>query len=98
MDGASRLQIFRFLLLPLSRFAILSGIMMSWARALGEFGATMIFAGNFPGRTQTMPTAIYLGFERDLESALTLSVILVVISFFSLLVIKVLVSRENNRV
>jgi molybdate transport system permease protein len=98
MDGASRWQIFRFLLLPLSRFAILSGIMMSWARALGEFGATMIFAGNFPGRTQTMPTAIYLGFERDLESALTLSVILVVISFFSLLVIKVLVSRENNRV
>jgi molybdate transport system permease protein len=93
LDGASRWQIFRYVILPLSRFALISGGMMSWARALGEFGATMIFAGNFPGRTQTMPTAIYLGFERDLESALTLSIILVVISFLSLLLIKVLVSR-----
>lgn len=96
IDGASRWQIFKFLILPLSRFALLSGIMMSWARALGEFGATMIFAGNFPGRTQTMPTAIYLGFERNLESALTLSVILVVISFVSLFTIKVLVSHKNE--
>jgi molybdate transport system permease protein len=95
IDGASRWQIFRFLIIPLSRFALLSGIMMSWARALGEFGATIMFAGNLPGRTQTMPTAIYLGFERDLESALTLSVILVLISFVSLLVIKVLVSYEK---
>lgn len=47
--------------------AILGGIVMTWARALGEFGATIIFAGNFPGRTQTMPLAIYLGFERDLD-------------------------------
>jgi molybdate transport system permease protein len=96
LDGASRWQVFRFLIIPLSRLAILSGIIMSWARALGEFGATMIFAGNFPGRTQTMPTAIYLGFERDLESALTLSVILVGISFVSLLVIKLLVSHEHE--
>lgn len=96
LDGASRWQILRFVILPLSRFALLSGGMMSWARALGEFGATMIFAGNFPGRTQTMPTAIYLGFERDLESALTLSVILVAISFFSLLLIKVLVAHETD--
>jgi molybdate transport system permease protein len=70
--------------------------MMCWARALGEFGATMIFAGNCPGRTQTMPTAIYLGFERDLESALTLSVILVVISFVSLLLIKILVAHKTG--
>lgn len=98
LDGASRWQIFRYLLLPLSRFALLSGIIMCWARALGEFGATMIFAGNFPGRTQTMPTAIYLGFERDLQSALALSAILVVISFFSLLVIKVLLARETLEV
>lgn len=96
IDGASRWQIFRFLILPLSRLALISGIVMSWARALGEFGATMMFAGNFPGRTQTMPTAVYLGFESDLESAITLSVILVVISFFSLMVIKVLVSHENE--
>jgi molybdate transport system permease protein len=96
LDGASRWQIFRYIIVPLSRFALFSGAMMSWARALGEFGATIIFAGNFPGRTQTMPTAIYLGFERDLESALTLSVILVVISFLSLLLIKVLVARESD--
>jgi len=96
LDGASRWQVFRYVILPLSRFALLSGAMMSWARALGEFGATMIFAGNFPGRTQTMPTAIYLGFERDLESALTLSVILVVISFLSLLLIKLFVSYEKD--
>lgn len=96
LDGASRWQVFRYVLLPLSRFALLSGGMMSWARALGEFGATIIFAGNFPGRTQTMPTAIYLGFERDIDSALTLSVILVVISFISLLLIKIFVARETD--
>jgi len=96
LDGASRWQIFEYLILPLSRFALFSGIMMSWARALGEFGATMIFAGNFPGRTQTMPTAIYLGFETNLDSALTLSVILVVISFLFLFVIKVLVAHETD--
>jgi molybdate transport system permease protein len=96
LDGASRWQILEFLIFPLSRFALLSGIMMSWARALGEFGATMIFAGNFPGRTQTMPTAIYLGFETNLESALTLAVILVVISFVFLLMIKVLASRGTD--
>jgi molybdate transport system permease protein len=96
IDGASRWQIFKFLIMPLSRLALFSGIMMSWARALGEFGATIMFAGNLPGRTQTMPTAIYLGFERDLESALTLSVILVFISFVTLLVIKVLVSHEKD--
>jgi molybdate transport system permease protein len=96
LDGANRWQIFRYLILPLSRFALLSGAMMCWARALGEFGATMIFAGNFPGRTQTMPTAIYLGFERNLESALTLSVLLVVISFVSLLLIKILIAHESR--
>jgi molybdate transport system permease protein len=96
LDGASRWQIFRYVLLPLSRFALVSGAMMSWARALGEFGATIIFAGNLPGRTQTMPTAIYLGFERDLESALTISAILIVISFLSLLLIKILISHATD--
>jgi molybdate transport system permease protein len=61
---------------------------MTWARALGEFGATIIFAGNFPGRTQTMPLAIYLGFELDLNVALTLAVILLAASFLVLLVVK----------
>lgn len=96
LDGASRWQVFRYVVLPLSKFALLSGAMMSWARALGEFGATIIFAGNFPGRTQTMPTAIYLGFEMDLGIALTLSVILVAVSFVSLLLIKLAISYDSE--
>ena len=89
LDGASPWQIFRYIILPLSRQALLSGATTSWARALGEFGATLLFAGNFPGLTQTMPTAIYLGFERDLDTALTLSAILVLISIAALFIVKV---------
>jgi molybdate transport system permease protein len=95
LDGANRLQIFRYVILPLSRTAMVSGGMMSWARALGEFGATIIFAGNFPGRTQTMPMAIYLGFEVDLNLAITLAVILLTISFLSILFIKALSQQEK---
>jgi molybdate transport system permease protein len=92
LDGANRWQVFRYVILPLSRDALITGCVMSWSRALGEFGATIIFAGNYPGRTQTMPTAIYLGFEVDLNIALALSVILVTISFGSLLLVKGLVT------
>lgn len=98
LDGAGRWQIFRYIILPLSQNALLSGSMMSWARSLGEFGATMIFAGNFPGRTQTMPTAIYLGFEIDLELALTLSVILLAIALITVLVVKAIAARNDNRI
>jgi molybdate transport system permease protein len=94
LDGAGGRQVFRFITLPLSRSALLSGAVMTWARALGEFGATIIFAGNYPGRTQTMPLAIYLGFELDLDVALTLSVILVGCSFLVLMVVKVLLQRD----
>lgn len=88
LDGANRWQVFRFVILPLSRDALISGSMMSWARALGEFGATILFAGNLPGVTQTMPTAIYLGFEVDINIAITLSVILVLVSFGALWLVK----------
>jgi molybdate transport system permease protein len=88
LDGASNSQVFRFITLPLSRTALLSGMVMTWARALGEFGATIIFAGNFPGRTQTMPLAIYIGFELDLDVALTLAVILIAFSFLVLMIMK----------
>ena len=64
---------------------------MTWARALGEFGATIIFAGNFPGRTQTMPLAIYLGLELDLGTALTLSAILLSVSFLVLFVVSLVI-------
>lgn len=88
LDGANRWQIFRFVMLPLSRQALTSGGALSWSRALGEFGATILFAGNFPGRTQTMPLAIYLGFESHLDVALTLSALLMLISFLVLFIVK----------
>jgi molybdate transport system permease protein len=67
---------------------------MTWARALGEFGATIIFAGNFVGRTQTMPLAIYQGFEQELTVALTLSVILLAVSFAVLFVVKGILRQQ----
>jgi molybdate transport system permease protein len=88
LDGASRWQTFRYVMLPIAWMAVLSGAVMTWARAMGEFGATIIFAGNFPGRTQTMPLAIYLGFEIELDVALTLAVILVGLSFLALILVK----------
>jgi molybdate transport system permease protein len=94
LDGASRWGIFRHVTVPLSWMALLSGAVLAWARALGEFGATIIFAGNFPGRTQTMPLAIYIGFEIDLDVALTLSVILVGFSFAVLATLRGLLQRE----
>jgi molybdate transport system permease protein len=94
LDGAGNWQTFRFVALPLASTAMLSGMVRTWARALGEFGATIIFAGNFPGRTQTMPLAIYLGFEIDLSVALTLSMILIILSFFSLMLVKVFLHRQ----
>ena len=94
LDGANAWQVFRYVIIPLSWTALLSGSVMTWARALGEFGATIIFAGNFPGRTQTMPLAIYIGFELDLNVALTLSVILVGFSFLALMIVKGVLGRE----
>jgi molybdate transport system permease protein len=88
LDGATRWDVFRYIMLPMSWVAVLSGSVLAWARALGEFGATILFAGNFPGRTQTMPLAIYIGFELDLKVALTLSAILIVFSFLVLAVVK----------
>ncbi len=94
IDGASPLQVFRLVTVPLSRTMLLGGLVMTWARALGEFGATIIFAGNLPGRTQTMPLAIYLGFELDLGVALTLSVILLATSFAVLFVVKRILAQS----
>lgn len=88
LDGASRWETFRYVMVPMSWSAIVTGLVMTWARALGEFGATIIFAGNFPGRTQTMPLAIYIGFEMNLDTALTLAVILMLVSFLVLILVK----------
>ena len=95
LDGASPWQIFTHITVPLAWPGLVSGTIMSWARALGEFGATILFAGNLPGSTQTMPLAIYLGFESDLSIAITLSVILMGCSFAALLIAKFLLSRSR---
>ena len=68
-------------LVPLALPSLLAGAAMSWARALGEFGATITFAGNFPGVTQTMPLAVYIALQSDLEPAVALSIVLVAMSF-----------------
>jgi molybdate transport system permease protein len=94
LDGGSRWQIFWQLSVPICWSALLSGLITTWARALGEFGATILFAGNFPGRTQTMPLAIYLGFEQDMDMALALSAILIGISFLALLLVRLFLHRE----
>jgi molybdate transport system permease protein len=78
--GAGYWRVFTRVTLPLLRPAIFSGAVLCWARALGEFGATITFAGNFPGRTQTVPIAVYLALETKPEAAITLSLILLVVS------------------
>jgi molybdate transport system permease protein len=94
IDGATSWQVFTRVTMPLAWTALISGGVMTWARALGEFGATILFAGNYPGRTQTMPLAIYIGFEIDLDIALTLAVIMVGLSFMVLLLVKGILNRE----
>lgn len=67
---------------------MLSGLVLCWTRALGEFGATILFAGNLEGRTQTMPLAIYIGFESDLNVALALSALLLGVSIILLTILR----------
>jgi molybdate transport system permease protein len=78
--GASRWTIFRRVTLPLIAPGVGAGGVLCWARALGEFGATITFAGNFPGRTQTMPLAVYLALETDPQAAIVLSLVLFAVS------------------
>ena len=85
VEGSNEWQLFRFLMFPLAGRAVLSGVILAWTRAIGEFGATILFAGNLEGVTQTMPLAIYLGLERSLSVALALSTVLVFVSFLLLL-------------
>ena len=80
VEGANEWQVFLHVMIPLSGRSLLTGMILAWARALGEFGATILFAGNLEGVTQTMPLAIYLGLERGLGTALALSVFLVIVS------------------
>jgi molybdate transport system permease protein len=79
--GASRWYTFRRVTMPAIRPALVAGAVLAWARALGEFGATITFAGNFPGTTQTMPLAVYLSLETNPEEAIILALVLIAISF-----------------
>jgi molybdate transport system permease protein len=79
--GASRWYVFRRVTLPSIRPALVAGAVLAWARALGEFGATITFAGNFPGTTQTMPLATYLALETNPDEALIISLVLIAVSF-----------------
>jgi molybdate transport system permease protein len=78
--GASRMTVFRRITLPLIAPSLGAGAVLCWARALGEFGATITFAGSFPGRTETMPIAVYYALERDPDAAIALSLVLLVVS------------------
>lgn len=86
VDGASEWKVFLSITLPLSAKALVAGVILSFARALGEFGATLMFAGNLPGKTQTIPTAIYVAFESgNMEAAWLWVSVIMVISFLMLL-------------
>ncbi|WP_335979839.1 ABC transporter permease [Streptomyces sp. CA2R106] len=78
--GASRFTAFRRVTLPMIAPGVAAGAVLAWARALGEFGATITFAGSFPGRTQTMPLSVYLALQDDPDAAVALSLVLLAVS------------------
>ena len=90
VDGASEWKILLFISIPLASKALISGSILSFARALGEFGATLMFAGNIPGETQTIPTAIYIAIDSgNMEMAWLWVISIVMISFVMLLTVRV---------
>jgi molybdate transport system permease protein len=91
----SKFSVFFTVTLPLAANGVLAGIVMTWARAMGEFGATLMFAGNLPGVTQTMPLAIYVLLAEDPIASNVLSAILVIVSFSILGIFKWLSSRPS---
>ena len=94
MLTGSRVRVFFTVTFPMSIRAIISGTMMTWARAMGEFGATLMFAGNIEGVTQTMPLAIYNYLYYDPLGGIMLSIILIIISFSVLIAVKLLEQKR----
>ncbi|HOB17705.1 MAG TPA: ABC transporter permease [Candidatus Methanoculleus thermohydrogenotrophicum] len=92
--GASPLTVAFRITIPLAWGGLISGAILSFARALGEFGATIMFAGNYQGRTQTMPLAIYTTMQGDLDAAISLAIILVMISFVVIAAVKIVTRRK----
>jgi molybdate transport system permease protein len=90
VDGASERQLFRSITVPLASAALAAGLVMSWARSLGEFGATIMFAGNVEGRTQTLPLVVYGEFQGgDLDASIAAAAILVIAAFGVLVAVRV---------
>lgn len=85
VDGASSWQLFLWITLPLSSRALAAGLTMSWARALGEFGATILFAGSIEGRTRTMPLLVYQSFEQNVNAAIWTGLLLVGMALVAML-------------
>jgi len=88
IDGASQLGALRHVTLPLALSGMIEGSVLAWARALGEFGATIVFAGSIAGRTRTMPLEIYAALERDLDAAIATSALLAVAAFALFLAVR----------
>ena len=84
VDGAYGWLMFWYIILPIAWRALIAGMILSWARALGEFGATILFAGNLQGKTQTMPLLVYSIFERDIDAAIWTGLILIVLAMVAL--------------
>lgn len=91
VDGASERHVFRWVTVPLAAPALAAGLVMCWARALGEFGATIMFAGSIQGRTQTLPLVVYAEFQAgDLDASIAAAAILVLAAFGVLVAVRVL--------
>jgi molybdate transport system permease protein len=89
VDGASELAVFRAVTAPLAAASLAAGLVMTWARSLGEFGATIMFAGNVEGRTQTLPLVVYAEFQGSLEASVAAAAILVFAAFAVLIAVRV---------
>lgn len=96
VDGADRWAVFRHIMLPLSARGLLAGLILSWARALGEFGATILFAGNLAGRTQTMPLLVYGALERDLGVTFATALVLLALAVLAFLVTRWLTGLDET--
>jgi molybdate transport system permease protein len=97
VDGADRLTAFFRVTVPLALPALVAGAVTAWARALGEFGATIIFAGSFQGVTQTIPLAIFAAFERDFDASVALSVLVLGFAFTVILTARFFTRRAEER-
>ena len=86
--GAGRWTVLRRVTLPMIAPSLAAGLLLTWARALGEFGATITFAGNLQDRTQTLPLAVFVALESDRDTAVALSLIMVAISLVVLVVLR----------